>query len=388
MDNVLEFACRLIEESGGAVEWGASRGHIEALLPEDVQERLGVTEPLVTISGGAKGGDEEKGIPIGFGTELLDKSIPMAMEAGQTAAVRMPAPSGRKTSRLEPEGSFSFPNAAFRSKRDHDSWQDYWLWSFFVTADADERREAVVHACVSAAGAGCQGLPERVLDQAAIWEGLKTKDSEFSEKNLSTLFSIACDRVLNQMDTSLTGFEETVTRHYERDIHRIETYFQDMCQEMEVEIKRRHLKGEELNIRKEKMAQLEDEKSRKLAALKEKYRIRLTLNPFALLLARIPVRRCDIQVKRRKKERLLGLVYNNLSRQFDPMVCEACGADTYTLGFCDDALHLLCAACTSTYVNQKSCPRCKGKAPASTIQGVLRRLGIEAAGQTTRQMET
>jgi hypothetical protein len=381
MENLIEFAYRLIEESDGAVEWGESKRSFEALLPEGVQKRLGLAEPLVTISDGRHVGIETDGISIGFGTDLLDRAIPMALETGQSASVRMPAPSGRRQSDLDPGGSFSFPNAAFRPRGDHESWLDYWVWSFDVAADADERREEVHHICVSSAGAGCSGLPEIILDQASAWEALKVRESEFSEKTLNALFAVACDRVIRQIDESLAEFRETVNRHHGRDIRRIETYFQDMRTEMEEEIERRQLKGTELEIRTEKMAQLEGEKSRKLAALKEKYRLRLTLRPVALLLARLPVRRCDILVKRRKGERQLSLVYNILSRQFDPMVCEACGADTYTLGFCDDVLHILCPACTSTYTDQKNCPRCQGKGPPSKVEGVLSRFGIEALRQ-------
>lgn len=381
MDDLLEFAYRLIEENDGAVEWRDPRDRFEGLLPEEVQARLGLPEPLVVISNGISSGGEPGGIPIGFGTELLDRAIPMAMETGRSAAVRMPAPSARRQADLDPSASFSFPNAAFRPRGDHDSWLDYWVWSFDVSADADERREEVHHICVSSVGAGCLGLAEIILDQASGWDPLKVRPSEFSEKTLDGLFVAACDRALGQVDKGLAGFKETVMRHHGRDIRRIERYFQDMRAEMEQEIERRQLTGEELKIRREKMAQLEREESSKLAALKEKYRLRLTLRPMALLLTRLPVRRCDILVKRRKGERQLSLVCNLLTKAFDPMVCEACGADTFSLTFCDDALHILCPACASALSSKKACPRCQGKAPPSKAEAVLRRLGIEALRQ-------
>ena len=381
MDNLLEFACSLIEESDGAVDWHDSKNSFEALVSEDVQHRLGLPESLITISDRRYTGAETDSIPIGFGTELLERAIPMAIETGRTASVRMPPPSGRKRSELNPGYYFGFPNATFKVKRDHESWLDYWIWSFDVAADADERREEVHHVCISPSGAGCADLPVLVFDQASGWETLKVKASEFSERTLNTLFIVACDRVLRRIDESLTGFKETVMRHHSRDIRRIDTYFQDMSNEMEEEIQRRQLTGPELEIRKDKMKQLAGEKSRKLSALKEKYRLRLTLRPLGLLLARLPVRRCDILVKRRKRERQLSLVYNTLSKEFDPLVCEACGADTYALWFCDDALHVLCASCMSIYTNRKTCPRCQRKRPPSKIEGVLRRLGIEVRGQ-------
>jgi len=378
MDNLLEFAYRLIEETGGAAEWRDTKDSFEALLPENVQARLGLPEPFAVVAASPSAEGETNRIPIGFGTELLDRAIPLAIEAGQAAALRMPALSARRQSDLDPGNAFSFPNASYRLRGDHDSWLDYWVWSFDVSADADERREVLHHACISSLGAGCHGLAEMILDQASLWEPLTLRPTEIPEKTLDALYVAACDRTLRQIDDTLAGFRETVIRHHGRDIRRIETYFQDMQNEMETEIERRQLQGEDLAIRREKMAQLDREKASKLSALKEKYRLRLTLRPVALLLARLPVRRCDILVKRRKGERHLSLVYNGLAKGFDPMVCEACGADTYSLSFCDDALHVLCPACAAAAASRKACPRCRGDAPPSGVGGVLRRLGIEA----------
>jgi hypothetical protein len=381
MNSLLEFTSSLIEESDGAVEWGDSKHSFQALLPEDVRHRLGLPESLVTISDRTGTTEGPDSIPIGFGTELLERAIPMALEIGRTAAIRMQIPSSRKMSGLDPGRHFSFPNATFKEKGDHESWLDYWLWSFDVAAEADERREAVQHICISSSGTGCPELSELILQQASDWESLNIKASEFPEKKLDTLFLVACDRAFRQVDENIAEFKETVTRHHVRDIRRIETYFQDLSNEMEAEIQKRQLKGADLEIRREKINQLAGEKSRKLAALKEKYMLRLRLRPLALLLARISVRRCDVLVKRRKGQRQLSFVYNLLSRRFDPMACEACGADTYTLGFCDDSLHLLCATCLAWYSDHRKCPRCRGKRPPSKIDGVLKRLGIAGSGQ-------
>ena len=363
------------------MEWRDTQNSFHALLSEDLRHRLGLSESLVTISDRTCATEGPDSIPIGFGTELLERAIPMALEIGRTAAIRMPVPSFRKLSGLDPGRHFSFPNATFKEKGDHESWLDYWLWSFGVAAEADERHEAVQHVCVSSTGTGCPELSELILEQASDWEPLHVKASEFTDKMLNTLFMVGCDRAFRQVDENITEFKETVTRHHVRDIRRIETYFQDLSNEMEVEIRKRQLKGAVLEIRREKINQLAAEKSRKLAGLKDKYKLRLRLRPLALLLARLSVRRSDVLVKRRKRQRQLSFVYNLLSRRFDPMACEACGADTYTLGFCDESLHLLCATCLAWYNDRKKCPRCRGKRPPSKIDGVLKRLGIADSGQ-------
>lgn len=377
MDNLLDFIGGLIEENGGALEWADPKKCFQALLPDDLHYRLSLPESIVSIGSTDYSGDQADIIPIGFGTELLERAITTAIETGQTASVRMPIPSLRKQPDLDPGDCFSFLNATFKEKGDHKSWLDYWLWSFDVSAAADDSRNEIQYICISSEGAGCPGLAELILEQAADWEELKVKDSEFSQERLDTLFLIACDRVLQQIDQGMTDFKASITRHHVRDIRLIDAYFQELRNEMEEEIQRRNLEKAEIDIRRNKIKQYAIEKSRKISALKEKYRLRLTLRPLTLLLARLPVRRFDILIKRRKGERRINLVYNLLSRSFDPMACEACGSDTFMLGFCDDSLHLLCPACLSRYKKQKSCPRCRGNHPPTKIGDILRRLGME-----------
>ena len=386
MSNLLQFANNLIEESDGVVEWEAGEKTCKALLPGEVQRRLGLSESLVSLTDNTRTGgngedDASDMVPIGYGTEFLERAIPMALEMGKTAALRMPYLVSRKKSDKDAGDYFSFPNSAFKEKGSHESTLDYWLWSFEVAADADERHEAVHHTCVSTDGVDCPLLPELILGQASHWEPLTVKPMEFSQKRLNALFITACDRTLWRVRESLSGFKDKVLRHHVRDIQRIETYFEDLKGEMADEIKRRNLKGADLEIRREKIQALSGEKSAKLAALEDKYRVRLTIRPLTLLLARLPVRRHDLLIKRRKGERRISVVYNLLSREFDPMACEACGMDTYSLGFCDDALHLLCPSCLAVFANRKKCPRCSGKRPPGGMSDVLRHQGIKAYGE-------
>ncbi len=377
--DILKFTSTLIEESGGAVDWNRAENSFEALLPDHARKQLGLPDSLVTISGTIDAGESPGSVPIGFGTELLDRAILMARDMGCTASVRMPAYSSRKQTEPNPSASFGFPNSTYQLKGSHDSWMDYWLWSFEVAADADERSEKVHHICISSLGAGCLELPELIFQKAVDWQPIEVKESGIRNQTLEHLFIAACDRLLRHSDEQLSEFKETITRHHMRDIRRIKTYFQDLKSEMETEIEKKQLQGTELKIRREKIQQIEEEKTRKLAALKDKYRLRLSIHPMALLLVRIPVKRCELLVKRRKGKRRISLVYNLLSKKFDPMTCEACGRDTYTLGFCDEALHVLCESCQAHILNKKGCPACRGNRPPSKVANVLKRLGIDKA---------
>jgi hypothetical protein len=186
---------------------------------------------------------------------------------------------------------------------------------------------------------------------------------------------VALDRMLGNLDNEIKGFKQTVERHYARDTNRIHSYFHDLRREMAEEIERRDLRGDALEIRKEKQKQFFKEESAKLASLKDKYQIRIMAEPRALLLARLPVTRCDLLVKRRKTERRLSVIYNLLSKRVDPLACEACGADTMRPSFCDTECHLLCEACLSKSGGRgmPDCPRCRGGNPPGTMEAVFER---------------
>ena len=387
MSDLLHFINDLIEENDGVVEWAPDGKAFQARLPADLRRGLGLSESLVNISDNIHGNEKNKSvtIPIGYGTKLLDRAIPIALEMGQTAAVYMPYFASRQKPDVDVGDYFSFPNAAFKEKGSHVRDLDYWLWSFEVTADAHERYGEIHHTCISKNGVECPDLPALIQDQASSWKPLPFKSWHLSPNRLDTLFVAACDRTLRRIQENLSDFKLTVARHHARDIKRIEIYFNALRREIADELKRGNLKEGALAIRKENIHRLWAEESAKLAALKDKYRVRLAIRPMALLLARLPVSRHELLIKRRKSERRISLVYNRLSRAFDPMRCEACGVDTYSPGFCDDSLHLLCASCFSVFARQKECPRCGGKVPPSGLSEVLGRHGIQAYGESENE---
>lgn len=380
MTELLQFAEHLVEASDGVVEWNAARTGFEALLSEDMRKGLGLSDSMVTIADAGREETDSQGgqsLSMGYGTELLDQLIPMALEMGAAAAVAMPYNASPKKAALNVGARFAFTNSAFREKGTHMSTVDYWLWSLEVTADADERHQRQYNACVSQNRVACEGLSDLILAQASQWEPVILKSSEVSPAGLDRLFAVACRRTLDRLDEALSEFRATVLRHHLRDMQRIETYFLDLTTEMTDEIERRNLTGADLDVRREKIAQLSREKAAKISALKEKYRLRVSIRPLTLLLARLPVIRCDVLIKRRKKERRISVIYNLLSRDFDPIPCEACGMETYSPGLCDDALHLLCPTCLAVFTNKKACPRCKGKKPPETLDPVLKYMGSQ-----------
>ncbi len=379
MSVLSDFIKDLVIENGGDVESDPMNGQLQILVPESLRARLGLPDQMVTVSEAGPDGEHPEAIPLGYGAELLEQAVLTALDTGRTAAVRMPDPRSRKRVRDTLDRRLTFRNATYKLVAEQASWGDYWLWTFNIIAEADERHEKTCHVCISANGAVCATLPELLHQRAEGWTELQVRPAEHPRESIEAAFVAAVDAVLRRMDQELLDFRATVRRHHTRDAKRISDYFEDLRQEMTMEIQRRNLKGQELEIRKEKQVALTKEEASKLAALEEKYRLRLAIEPRALLLARLPVTRCDLLVKRRKGERRISAAFNLLSKHMDPLVCEACGAGTLHPGFCDSKLHLLCEKCLSHSGGRGMplCPGCKGEAPPTGVEIVLKRRGIK-----------
>ena len=397
MSTLLKFMDQLITMNGGDVEWNPGGNGFQALLPDELQGKLSLPDRtpedrtpedrtpedrtpedrLISMHAGMAADEEPGSLLVGYGTEVLEQAVSLALEGGRTAAVRMPTPASRRDIREELGRQFLALNVTFRQEEVSQGWQDYWLWSFATVLEADERHEGVCHVCISSDGVECPELFALIHDQAAGWKALEPGVGERPGKGLQSVSVIAIHRALEMLGKN-TEFTDGVARRHGRDRRRIKDYFKRLDREIEDEIKRRGLTGEALQIKREKQAQLSSEAARKQASLEEKYLVRLTLRPSALLLARLPVNRLTVLVKRRKGERRINVFYNLLSRRFDPLACAACGAATHELGFCDQELHLLCAACLgqSSGQGRRDCPRCQGKCPPANTKQVLERLGL------------
>jgi hypothetical protein len=417
MSQLLGFLEQLVEAHGGVVEREVGAAHAQALVPQRLGKELGLPSAMVSLvatddltgapgdaedadgaedagdPGVPKGGAEDvqgegelPAVPVGYGTELLERAVDLARRGGRTAAVYMPQRSLGRSMEEVLVRHFVTLNATFRLVGAQQSHRDYWLWSFVTVAEADERREGLVHVAVSSRGAVVEGLAERLLVEAPGWPelGAAVSQGEHTAEMLRQIYPAAAMAAMAELEVRVDSFRQGVRRRLRRDAARIDAYFGDLQDEMEAEILRRRLTGEAREVRREKQAQLRREAQSKQAALRDKYRIRLRLQPFALLRSRIPVLRCDLIVRRRKQELRIEVDCNGLTGRLDPLACQACGAPTLELGFCDEALHRLCARCLdeSDGRGRRNCPRCRGRRPPASPEAVARR---QAGGGTAQR---
>jgi hypothetical protein len=163
----------------------------------------------------------------------------------------------------------------------------------------------------------------------------------------------------------LGQFLNGMQRRLERDLERIYDYYADLRAESLRKLQKQNVDAARERLRLEAA---EREYQAKVADLRQKYDLRVTIELSQRLELICPVQRFTVLIKRRKGERRLTLDWNPLARQLEPPPCEWSYAADAVRVVCDDALHLVapaghsdCPHCGKDYCracHPQRCPKC------------------------------
>lgn len=89
------------------------------------------------------------------------------------------------------------------------------------------------------------------------------------------------------------------------------------------------------------------ELARKVEDLRQKYRVEVTITACATLRLLVNIAQISLAIRYRKGERTLRVVWNPLTRQLDPLVCERCRQTITRIHpvATNNAVDLLCSSC-------------------------------------------
>jgi hypothetical protein len=371
MGELLDFAAKLLKCQAAELErpLSASRPTLEAILPQPLAARLGLSEFVTLVEGAAA----TEAVRLAYGTELLERMIALATEEVPLSQATIPEPLKPATNAVEAAlARFSGLNCVLRPSAEApcEGWASYLLVDFRYLADADERQEGLIRIGLNEQSrALIDYLPELVphatllpgQSEGAVADALSSSQAEMLLKQASRAARQATLRALEPM-------QRAVKRRHLRDRGRLRSYFAALQQEMEKQLERlerRKGSGEEQGSRKKKIEELPLELERKLCDLAARYVLRVEVKPIAALRLTMRARRVVLSVKRRQAQRELLLHQSALGRTFDPLACECCGQSTYGFALCDSKLHVLCPSCDGARSSAKSCPVCSGARPAA-----------------------
>ena len=362
-----DFATRLLAAEGALAERIEPEG-LEAMLPPHAQEIFRAPEF----------------VRLGFAAELPPHAERVSLESdwldrfgrllggrgrGLKLAVEAPLPALSDPERLVERG-LVLQNAVSRLARVTPAWTRYLVLIFRYTAISDEKREGVIKLGLNLVnGSAVDPFVDELL--AAALGGGATAAAPPPDAQLppgwpaARLKSCLARAVPARVRGHLGQFLHGMQRRLDRDLARVHDYYSGLREES---LRRLRKQGAESARERLHLEATAREYQAKVADLRQKYDLRVTVELSQTLELLSPVRRIELLVKRRKGERRVALDWNPLARRLDPPPCEwSYAADTARV-VCDDALHLVspaghapCAHCGKSYCRAcrpLRCPKC------------------------------
>ncbi len=393
------FATQLLEYEGALVEPLDPLG-LEAMLPGNLQQALGAPEFLrLGFAPEAPVGAERASLE----SDWLEKFGRLLDERGRrlrfTANVVVP-PLGHVERTVE--RNVVLQNAVYRMSQVEQAWTRYLIFIFRYTAISDEKREGIFKFGInlingSAVDPMVDQLLAAAMDESATRAVTKPTATQLPADWTGERLKKAVTRAAPvRVRAHLSQFVNGMQRRLDRDLERLHEYFGGLREESWRKLKRR--KGDAARERL-RIEAAEREYQVKVADLKQKYDLRVNIEPVQTLELISQVQRVALVIKRRKGERKLALDWNPIARQLDPPPCEWSFVAEGSRVVCDDQLHIVspaghapCPQCDKEYCracSPRRCPKCgkeEKEAAASgtgqkTIATVKARSGFRRASR-------
>ncbi|MBO0799763.1 MAG: zinc ribbon domain-containing protein [Blastocatellia bacterium] len=367
-DRFRNFAARLLEHEGALVESIEPQG-LEAMLPENLRRALGAPEFLrLGFGPEAPAGAERASLE----SDWLEKVGRLLDERGR--CLRFAADAAVPTlAHMERtvEHNVVLQNAVYRLSQIEQAWTRYLIFIFRYIAISDEKREGIVKFGINLInGSAIDPMIDQLLTSAMEESASETVTkpvaaqlpADWTAEKLKQAVTRAAPA---RIRANLAQFVNGMQRRLDRDLERLYEYFGGLREESWRKLKRQKGDGERERLRIEAA---EREYLAKVADLKQKYDLRVRIEPVQTLELISQVKRVELIVKRRKGERKLALDWNPIARQLDPLPCEWSFTAEGSRVVCDDQLHIVsqeghgpCPQCGREYCracSPRRCPKC------------------------------
>jgi len=342
-----DFAYRFLENCGAVLE-RKDKG-FEALIPENLSEMLGSSEHI-NINTGT--GTELEGVySINYGSSMLEKMIDATCKDVPLLACKL------QFDYLKREGfdrlikeQFFFSKSVGKTENRAEINTAYIFLTCQYTAQSDEQKQGLLNLAFNLeTGAYVPHMAELLSDTGT--NSYSLRNLVWKDGQLEMVVKCIKEQFKEILMAELNSFYETMARRFKRDAANLEEYYNALKKEMEKSLERFHLSKELIKERRKKIDLIPDELERKKDDLLKKYSIKVNVEPCAAMLINTPVVKVLYNIFIKKVRKNISLIYNPVTRQLDPLVCQACGKSITGVYFCDH-LHLLCFKCS------EKCPLC------------------------------
>jgi hypothetical protein len=342
--DLTQFSVRFLKEKGAVLEFGNEV--VDALLPKSLSYALDVEE-YISLAKDAQSIENfggQKCYSIQFQSPLLDRIVSMA-------GLKPPfLQADLKFHYIKTQGfanlimdQFEFYKSKIKVTGTADIITRYILLTCRFLAQSDEQKQGLLDFSFNLeTGALAPGMSGMMINAEKQYQ---TKNIQgYSKEEIKRIHERVSFYGPGAVEQELSEFVKSMNRRFKRDSASLDQYYNDLEKEMKESLSRTGISDKLIQERKAKIAMIPDELAAKKKDLLNKYSIRVSFVPVATLAVTTPCVKVFATLVSGHQKIDVSMMYNPVTKQMDPMVCQSCGMSMYSLGLCKN-MHLNCITC-------------------------------------------
>jgi hypothetical protein len=358
---LIDTVAEVLELAGAAVEKNGES--LEALVPEGVAKTLH-TEEVTRLYFNPEHAQKD-GELVTFQSDFVDRLFALMQGTGNYAHLTLRDLYLKQSTKSAAEQRFQVLNGLGRALDAIERRLAYAQFNLKYTAVSDEKKEGLVSAIIN------EHTLADASDMASHLGWVESAEAAYHAdlpaQPFQAVYAAACRSTETVIRRELAEFHKSLNRRLQRDIDRLTEYYESLSAEIRRKITRRNLEGKEREDEESRRRATELELERKIIDQREKYAMKISVEPVNLLRLFVPVMAVNFEVRFRKASREIPLVWNPLTKDFEALVCQGCAAGLYHFYICEDKLHTVCADCCKCVgcgrnvcraCHPRKCPKC------------------------------
>jgi hypothetical protein len=366
---LIDAVADVLELAGAAVEKNGE--YLEAIVPNEAAKILHTPEMAKLYFDPARA--QKGGELVTFQSDFVDRLFLLMRGNGNYAHLALQNVYLKQSAKSAADQRFAALNGLGRAWDAIERRLSYALFNFKYTAVSDEKKEGLVTAIINEHTLADVSAMVTYLEWAEAAE--RSHHAELPRQSFQAIYQAACRSVESAIHRELAEFRKSLNRRLQRDIARLAEYYESLIIEIRRKIARRQLEGKEREDEESRIRATEMELQRKIVDQREKYAMKINVEPISLLRIFMPVMAVNFEVRFRKAVREIPLIWNPVTKDFEMVNCQSCATGLFHFFVCEEKLHTVCADCFKCSgcsrnvchaCHPQKCPKC-----GAAYQGIL-----------------
>lgn len=327
---IKNFAVSLLESGGGLIEWPEYLKSGFAILPPETAALLECPENTEITAESA-----DRGLIINLASMFLQRAERLFPRDTSAMAMKIDTLYLKKSAMEEPVSrAYAFPNARVKVIGATADRVEYQFWHFAAALESDEKWEDVVSVTLNSRSHARLELPDPLNNYDAHPARLDQSIPDVGAA-MAGAAAVAGEKA--------RGFIRRLEERMDRDMKRLKSYYHALLDDASDRVRRAPAEPDKMEAR---ARAVELELDRKIDELRERYTLRPSLRPVALVRLDAPALAVTINAQRRDGEKQINLYWNAMTKTLEPLACGQCEAGIFSIHF-GDGFMPLCAACAN-----------------------------------------